>query len=173
MKFTDLKGREWEIRITHGTAMRIKADGANLYDLEADLGKKLRELAEDNFAMATWIWRIVKEQAIAKGVGEDDFYDSLGGVAMAKARLAFLESYADFTQNPAIHSSLKEQVEMDRRADLESQRATAKAIELARRHMDSLVGQISDENIEKLFFDLLKQTDEKSAEQKLSERSSA
>lgn len=167
MIFKDKKGREWSVAIDVGVARNLKKSGVNIYQLEEDKAAKLRELIakENELDLMEFIWKIVKPQADEVNVTEDDFYSGLAGVAIADARIAFMESYANFTQSPAIHSMMMETVDMQRRAEKTMERAAKQIIQLARKQYADQESQISETAIEQLFASELNKRQEQQANQ--------
>lgn len=155
MKFVDRKGTEWDADINVGVVRRLKSEGVNFYALEENKAEGLRELFADDLAIVGYLWKILKPQADALGVSEEEFESRLGGVSLADAVRAFKEGYANFTRSPAIHSMISETLELERRAERATAKATAKVVELARVNFNTHESQISDEAISKLFADEL------------------
>lgn len=161
-KFTDRKGREWEIDLTVGLARRLKKDGVSLYALEEDKAEKLKSLLANREEALEWVWNVIKPQAVAAGVSEDDFFDNMDGKPSADARRAFLDSYGNFTQSQAIQSMIRGQIDLEVKAETSMSRATAKMMEIAANEFRRQDSTINDENISKMFADVLKTPAEKS-----------
>lgn len=94
-RFTDASGREWELRLTLGKEAEVhreigtylsatnEADGVTtLLDRPADLG------------MALWV--LCREQADARGVSLESFFDALYGTHVEDACEALVEATLDF-----------------------------------------------------------------------------
>lgn len=153
MIFKDKKGREWNVDLNIGVAMDLKKAGINLYELEENKAEKFRELLDkkNEFDLLAFIFKIIKPQADAAGISERDFYEGLAGIAIVDARIAFQESYANFTQSPAIHSMIQESLAMHRRAEKAMERAANQVIQLARQQYAAHESEISESAIGKLF----------------------
>lgn len=107
MSFRDTKQREWRIEITIGTAMRLKADGINLYSLTDANCQGFFDLRTNDEQFAKLLWALVRPQAEAAGVSEADFYDGLDGLTTYAAWEEFAAAYLNFTRAPEIRSLME------------------------------------------------------------------
>lgn len=156
MLFKDRKGREWDVDINEGVAMRLKSsEGFDFYALEEDKSQGLKDLIGDKRGILSLVWKIVKPQAAANGVSEDDFFGSMGGTSSANARTAFIESYGNFTQSPAIRSWMKDQLILESENEKAQSRAMRKLMDLAQKESTRQAETVNDENIEKIFSEAL------------------
>lgn len=97
--FKDRAGREWVVEINVGTVKRVRSLLAvNL--LDAVGGQLLETLAGDPEQLCNVIYAILKPQADAKGVTDQQFGESMAGDAIAAATDALLEELADFFPQP-------------------------------------------------------------------------
>ncbi|MCC7409958.1 MAG: hypothetical protein IT442_17965 [Phycisphaeraceae bacterium] len=133
--FTDSAGRTWTIALTIDAAKRVKGLlGVNLLELDAGEpasgGPLLTRLGTDVILLCDVIYALVKPQADAAGVTDEQFAAALGGDAILAAQTAFYEELVDFFRKLG-------------RTDL------ARAIDAQRRMIDLAVQRI-ETRIEKL-----------------------
>jgi hypothetical protein len=99
--FKDSGGREWNCKITVGTAKRVKeATGCDLGNMLADKMAPMREIAEDCTKLLGVIWEIIKPQAVKAGVSFDDFADAIDGDILEAVGDTFVDAIADFSAAP-------------------------------------------------------------------------
>lgn len=99
-EFTDTKGRRWQVAVTLGSAMQVKAAlGVDLLAPEAGDPPLLSRLATDEFILGSVICRLLQGQMEAHGMGEADVLDSFDGATLLAAQEAFFGDLADFFQS--------------------------------------------------------------------------
>jgi hypothetical protein len=122
--FTDTAGRAWTIALTIDAAKRVKSLlDVNLLELEAGDPPLLTRLGTDVILLCDVIFALVKPQADAAGVSDQEFAAALGGDAVLAAQTAFYEELVDFFRKLG-------------RRDL------AKAVDAQRRMIDLTVARI-------------------------------
>lgn len=96
-QFTDLAGRVWTLAITFLEHRKIReATGVKVGDLVDDGCKPLAELLGDPDRFCLVLWVLVRDQAAALGVNEEQFLKGLAGDPAEAAALRFVEALADF-----------------------------------------------------------------------------
>lgn len=95
-QFTDGKGREWDVAVTHGSIKRAQTlAGVDLYkfgDGEPPLAVRIQEPA----LFCDVLYALCQPQCRERGLSAADFGESLGGGAIFDARHAFFGEYRDF-----------------------------------------------------------------------------
>ena len=95
--FTDSAGRAWTLSLTIDAAKRVKGLlDVNLLELEAGDPPLLTKLGTDVILLCDVIFAIVKPQADAAGVTDEQFGAALGGEVVLAAQTAFYEELVDF-----------------------------------------------------------------------------
>ncbi len=95
--FTDNAGRTWTISLTIDAAKRVKSLlDVNLLELEAGDPPLLTRLGTDVILLCDVIFALVKPQADAAGVSDQEFAAALGGDVVLAAQTAFYEELVDF-----------------------------------------------------------------------------
>ena len=95
--FTDNAGRAWTLSLTIDAAKRVKGLlDVNLLELEAGDPPLLTKLGTDVILLCDVIFAIVKPQADAAGVTDEQFGAALGGEVILAAQTAFYEELVDF-----------------------------------------------------------------------------
>jgi hypothetical protein len=99
--FTDTAGRTWTLTLTIDAAKRVKSLlDVNLLELEAGDASGgpplLTRLGTDVILLCDVIFALVKPQADAAGVSDQEFAAALGGDAVLAAQTAFYEELVDF-----------------------------------------------------------------------------
>jgi hypothetical protein len=129
--FTDTAGRTWTLALTIDAAKRVKSLlDVNLLELDLPAGKAgagdpplLTRLGTDVILLCDVIFALVKPQADAAGVSDQEFAAALGGDVVLAAQTAFYEELVDFFRKLG-------------RGDL------AKAVDAQRRMIDLAVARI-------------------------------
>jgi len=122
--FTDSAGRTWTLALTIDAAKRVKSLlDVNLLELEAGEPPLLTRLGTDVILLCDVIFALVKPQADAAGVSDQEFAAALGGDVVLAAQTAFYEELVDFFRKLG-------------RGDL------AKAVDAQRRMIDLAVARI-------------------------------
>ena len=95
--FTDSAGRTWTVSLTIDAAKRVKGLlDVNLLELEAGDPPLLTKLGTDVILLCDVIFALVKPQADAAGVTDEQFGAALGGEVILAAQTAFYEELVDF-----------------------------------------------------------------------------
>ncbi|GMV98441.1 MAG: hypothetical protein AMXMBFR83_27910 [Phycisphaerae bacterium] len=95
--FTDTAGRTWTLALTIDAAKRVKSLlDVNLLELEAGDPPLLTRLGTDVILLCDVIFALLKPQADAAGVSDEQFAAALGGDAVLAAQTAFYEELVDF-----------------------------------------------------------------------------
>jgi len=95
--FTDSAGRTWTVALTIDAAKRVKGLlDVNLLELEAGDPPLLTRLGTDVILLCDVIFALVKPQADAAGVSDQEFAAALGGDVVLAAQTAFYEELVDF-----------------------------------------------------------------------------
>ena len=93
--FNDTTGRTWTISINVDAIRRVRSL-LNVNLLDAVDGKLLEQLVVDPVLLCDILFALVKPEADAKNVTDEDFGRALGGDALDHATTALLEGLADF-----------------------------------------------------------------------------
>ena len=95
--FTDSAGRAWTLALTIDAAKRVKSLlDVNLLELEAGDPPLLTRLGTDVILLCDTIFALVKPQADAAGVTDEQFAAAMGGDAILAAQTAFYGELVDF-----------------------------------------------------------------------------
>ena len=95
--FTDTAGRTWTLALTIDAAKRVKSLlDVNLLELEAGDPPLLTRLGTNVILLCDVIFALVKPQADAAGVSDQEFAAALGGDVVLAAQTAFYEELVDF-----------------------------------------------------------------------------
>ena len=95
--FRDSKSRPWTIELTVGAVKRVKAlVGVDLLAIDDGDPPLHTRLITDLALTCDVIYALVKPQAEAAGVSDEQFGEGLGGDAIRGAVTAFLEALVDF-----------------------------------------------------------------------------
>ena len=122
--FTDTAGRTWTLALTIDAVKRVKSLlDVNLLELEVGDPPLLTRLGTDVILLCDVIFALVKPQADAAGVSDQEFAAALGGDVVLAAQTAFYEELVDFFRKLG-------------RGDL------AKAVDAQRRMIDLTVARI-------------------------------
>jgi len=122
--FTDSAGRTWTLTLTIDAAKRVKSLlDVNLLELEAGDPPLLTRLGTDVILLCDVIFALVKPQADAAGVSDQEFAAALGGDVVLAAQTAFYGELVGFFRKLG-------------RGDL------AKAVDAQRRMIDLAVARI-------------------------------
>ena len=122
--FTDTESREWTLSLTIDSVKRVRALlDVNLLELEAGNPPLLTRLGTNVILLCDVIFVLVKPQADAAGVTDEQFGAAMGGDAILAAQAAFYDEIIDFFRRLS-------------RGDL------VKAVEAQRRMIDLAVARI-------------------------------
>jgi len=113
--FTDSAGKTWTLSLTIDSAKRVKGLlDVNLLDLTGGEPPLLTRLGADVILLCDVLYAMVKPQADAAGVTDEQFGAALGGEAILAAQTAFYEELMDFFRK-AGHGEVAKAVETQRR----------------------------------------------------------
>jgi len=143
--FTDTAGRCWELALTIGAAKRVKGLLAvDLLDLSAGNPPLVTRLHTDVMLLVDVIWAVLKPEADARGVSDEQFVAALGGEAAWNAYLAFAGELEDFFRQ--FHRpDLERTVAVNRRL----MQADAERLAAATDRMAAVAEKQADREIEK------------------------
>jgi hypothetical protein len=97
--FSDRTGRVWTVDVNTWSIERVKGlTKVNLLDL-AD-GQTIARLMTSPILLVNVIWCLIKPEADALGISDEDFGRAMAGDAIDQATTALLEDLADFFPNP-------------------------------------------------------------------------
>lgn len=109
--FRDREGREWQIDLTLGALMRIKAStGMDMLDVDlsaADGPAEFRRLATDPITLADTLCAVCRSQITARSLTDEQFADALGGEAIDTALVALVQEWADFFRRRGAEAKAK------------------------------------------------------------------
>ena len=95
--FNDSAGRTWTVALNLNAVKRVKALlEVNLLELDQGTPPLLTRLDTDLILLCDVIYCVVKPEAEAKKVSDEDFGRALGGDAILAARNALMEELGDF-----------------------------------------------------------------------------
>jgi len=113
--FTDSAGRAWTLSLTLDAAKRVKSLlSVNLLELDKGDPPLLTKLGTDVILLCDVVFAILKPQAEAAGVTDEQFGGALGGDIILAAQTAFYEEMVDFFQKLG-RADLAKAVEAQRR----------------------------------------------------------
>ena len=93
--FTDSAGRTWEVTVNVGAVRRVRDIlGVDLMDVAG--GDLLDRLADDPVLLVDVLYVLVKPQADAKGISDEDFGRGMVGGALDEAASALMKELLDF-----------------------------------------------------------------------------
>ena len=104
--FKDSQGREWNLAVNVDAVKRARSL-VNVDLLEVTDGKLLERIASDEVLMVDLVYVLVKPEADAKGVTDEEFGRAMAGDAIDAAYTAFMEELTSFFRNPARRALLK------------------------------------------------------------------
>lgn len=153
--FKDDLGHEWTVDITVSTLKRVRllVNGFTFDDLISTPAKQtqkeleaavqpLRDFLDDTVRFSEVLYAILKPQAEAKSLTHEQFDDGFVGHAIGLAKEAFLQALMDFfPQAPK---------RMMTRGLMEEAKRMTVMEDAARRRMEAMAAEMTDENITKL-----------------------
>jgi len=93
--FNDSTGRTWEVTVNVGAVRRVRdLLGVDLMDVAG--GDLLERLADDPVLLVDVLYVLVKPQADAKGVSDEDFGRGMVGGVLDEAASALMKELLDF-----------------------------------------------------------------------------
>ena len=123
--FTDAKGRRWAVDVSVTAVKRVKKlTGVNLYALVDDGFKPLEALLGDPCQLVDVAYALVKDEADAAGVTDEQFGAGLGGDSIGALADAFVEALVDFFPDARRRQALRDVIAKGKKvADLVDRRA--------------------------------------------------
>jgi hypothetical protein len=95
--FADNAGRTWAIAVNVATIKHVKdLLQVNLLEIADQKGRLLEQIVDDPVLLCDILFCLVKPEADAKGVTDEDFGRSLAGDVLGSATDALLSEIADF-----------------------------------------------------------------------------
>ena len=104
--FKDNQDREWNLAINVDAVKRVRSL-LNVDLLDVTDGKLLERIASDEVLMVDLVYVLLKPEADAREITDEDFGRAMAGDAIDRAYEAFLEELTDFFRNPARRELLK------------------------------------------------------------------
>jgi len=99
--FTDNQGHNWSIVVNVSTVKRVRSMlKIDLLSILVDEGKLIEQLNTDDVLLCDIIYALVKPDADARQVSDEDFGAAMAGDAIGAATAAFLDELADFFPEP-------------------------------------------------------------------------
>ena len=99
--FTDNQGRNWSIVVNVSTVKRVRSMlKIDLLSILVDEGKLIEQLNTDDVLLCDIIYALVKPDADARQISDEDFGAAMAGDAIGAATAAFLDELADFFPEP-------------------------------------------------------------------------
>ena len=93
--FKDNQDRKWTVTINVSAIKRVRAE-LDLDLLEAIEGTLLERMVSDPILLCDILYVLVKPEADAKGISDEDFGQALAGDAIDRACQAFIGELVDF-----------------------------------------------------------------------------
>lgn len=95
-RFYDEHSRPWEVKVTVGSAKRVRSmTGVDVLKI-LDQPEILSEVAADPIRFVDVLYALCKPEADRLELSEDDFHEALAGESIEKAVDAFLEALVSF-----------------------------------------------------------------------------
>lgn len=93
--FKDSTDRKWNIELPFGEAKRVKHESEGRFDLLDS--KELPKLLQEDLA-EFWelLWHVIEPQAVAAGIGAEQFGKEMTPALVMEARDQFFKVWADF-----------------------------------------------------------------------------
>jgi hypothetical protein len=114
--FTDNAGRTWTVQINVSAVKRVRGlVGIDLYKLVDDGFHSLGQLVGDPVQLADVLYSLVKDEADAKHVTDEEFGRGLAGDAITHAAEAFVEELIDFFPDARARAGLRKVVDTSRK----------------------------------------------------------
>ncbi len=110
--FTDNAGRTWTVQVNVAAIKRVRGLlGVDLYKLVDDGFQALAKLVSDPVELADVLYCLVKDEADAKQITDEDFGRGLAGDAITLAADAFVEELIDFFPDARARAGLKKVID--------------------------------------------------------------
>ena len=113
--FKDNADRTWSLSINVAAVKRVKGlVGIDLYHLVDDGFESLGKLVSDPVQLADVLYCLVKQEADARLVTDEDFGRALAGDSIAHAAQAFVEELIDFFPDARARAGLRKVIDAGR-----------------------------------------------------------
>lgn len=113
--FIDNAGRTWTIEVNVTAIRRVRAlIGVNIHQLVDDGMQALGRLVSDPLQLADVLYCLVKDEADARGVSDEDFGRGLAGDVITLAAEAFVEELIDFFPDARVRAGLRQVIDKGR-----------------------------------------------------------
>ena len=110
--FTDNAGRTWTVQVNVAAIKRVRGLlGVDLYKLVDDGFQALAKLVSDPVQLADVIYCLVKDEADAKQVTDEEFGRALAGDAITLAADSFVEELIDFFPDARARAGLRKVID--------------------------------------------------------------
>ena len=117
--FTDNAGRTWTVQVNVAAIKRVRGlVGIDLYKLVDDGFQALAKLVSDPVQLADVLYCLLKDEADAKQVTDEEFGRGLAGDAIMLAADAFVEELIDFFPDARARAGLRKVIEAGRKVRL-------------------------------------------------------
>ena len=114
--FTDNAGRTWTIQVNVTAVKRVRGlVGVDLYKLVDDGFQALGKLVSDPVQLSDVLFCLVKEEADAKQITDEEFGRGLAGDAITLAADAFVEELIDFFPDARARAGLRKVIDAGRK----------------------------------------------------------
>jgi hypothetical protein len=94
-EFKDAKGETWQIVLHFGNIARTMRASDKRFNL-TQVGELADQLAQDPLEFYDLLWILLKPQADAKNIDEEQFGERMAAYPIHEARLAFFAEWEDF-----------------------------------------------------------------------------
>ncbi len=110
--FTDNAGRTWAVQVNVAAIKRVRGLlGVDLYKLVDDGFQALAKLVSDPVQLADVLYCLVKDEADAKQVTDEEFGRALAGDAITLAADSFVEELIDFFPDARARAGLRKVID--------------------------------------------------------------
>lgn len=127
--FTDAQGRTWLLAINVTTLKRVKAlTGVDLLKLFDDGMKGLAEFVSDPVQLVDVLYAVCRDEALTRGVSDEDFGRAMHGDCIETAATALLEELTDFFPDPRRRNIIRQLLTTAMKASEEILNETAQKV---------------------------------------------
>ena len=110
--FTDNAGRTWTIEVNVTAIRRVRAlVGVNIHQLVDNGLQALGRLVSDPLQLADVLYCLVKDEADARSVSDEEFGRGLAGDVITLAAEAFVEELIDFFPDARVRAGLRQVID--------------------------------------------------------------
>lgn len=133
--FTDNAGRTWTVQVNVAAIKRVRGLlGIDIYKLVDDGFQALAKLVSDPVQLADVLYCLLKDEADAKQITDEEFGRGLAGDAITLAADAFVEELIDFFPDARARAGIRKVIDAGR-----------KVRERLLRHAETLLERIDPE----------------------------